>query len=83
MEELKEIKNLLEQLLSKVDNQNPCPELRREWMPKREVLEFFGLKSNRMKQLEREYNLVVTMFGKQRFYSTRSVLALLKEKIIK
>ena len=81
MENLTEIKKLLETLIKRIEEQNPCPEIRREWIPKQELQMFLGFANTQMSAHEKKYNWVYTLIGKQKFYTTKSVINILKQNI--
>jgi len=81
MENLSEIMKLLETLLKRLEAQNPCPEIRREWIPKQELQSFLGFASTQMATHEKNYKWVYTIIGKQKFYSTKSVSNILNKNI--
>ena len=81
MENLSEIKKLLETLLKRIEEQNPCPEIRREWIPKQELQSFLGFANTQMSNHEKNYNFVYSTIGKQKFYSTKSVSNILNKNI--
>lgn len=83
MENLSEIKKLLETLLKRLEEQNPCPEIRREWIPKHELQMYLGFANTQMAAHQKKYNWVFTTIGKQKFYSTKSVTNVLNQNISK
>ncbi len=64
----------VEELSQKIDDLSSCKEVRREWVPKYEVMKYLGFGDTQMASIARKYGLVSTTIGKRRFYSTKSLL---------
>lgn len=73
-----ETQELLEAILSKLENPPPCLEIRREWIPKHEFQQYLGFGNTQMSTIERNYGFVFTVIGKKKFYSAKSILTILK-----
>lgn len=58
-----------------------CPEIRREWLPKDEVMKFLDFGNTHLAFITRNYNLVTTTIGKKRFYKTSSLLNALQKNV--
>lgn len=70
----------LQILLKQIQEQNqfiansyPCPELRREWIPRDEVMKFLGYKPTQFIKIVKDYNLRISQIGKHKFFSTQSL----------
>lgn len=73
----KKITNLTEHL----ELTNPCPELRRAWIPRTEVMNFFGYAETQMTAIAKKYSIEKTKVGKRILYSTSSLQQILSENI--
>jgi predicted DNA-binding ArsR family transcriptional regulator len=78
-----EIKKILKMLEARIEKQLVCPELRRDWIPKEELMEFFGYGNTQMLTIEKKYGLVTTEIGKRKFYSVKSAAKTMENNIIK
>jgi len=91
MEELdeikKEIKDLKEQLIilsELIKKPNTCPEIRRIWTPRNEVMDFLDFGNTRISAITEKYNITTSEIGKRKYYLNASILEVLdKNKIIK
>lgn len=78
-------KNLLDEfkdIKTKYLPTSNCPELRRTWLPREEVMNFMKYGTTRMLYVTNKYNLVTSEIGTRKFYSTQSLLNALSENII-
>ena len=55
---------------------NDCPELRREWLPKHEVMRYLDYKPTQMISFIREHGIINVKFGKRQLLSTKQLLLL-------
>ena len=74
MDNQNNFEKLLTELLSKMDNLNICPELKRSMIPKHELMEFLGFAETQMSYIARKYNLETITISKRKFYLTSSIL---------
>lgn len=74
-------KNEIELILSEIRKiqQPACPELRRVWLPRQEVMEYLNYGSTQILEFIKEYNLITARFGKRNFIGTDSLLRVLNE----
>lgn len=77
-----EIKLMLQELEAKMEKHLICPELKRDWIPKDEVMKFWGFKNTQMSKHEKMYGIVMTKIGEHKFYSTKSVAKIMENNII-
>ena len=68
---------MLAELSAKMDNLNICPELRKRWIPKNELMKFLEYADTQMATITKQYNLVTTTIGKRKFYLVDSVQKIL------
>ena len=78
-----EIKKMLQELEARMLKLLVCPELRRDWIPKEELMEYFGYGNTQMLTIEKKYGLVTTEIGKRKFYSVKSAAKTMEANIIK
>jgi hypothetical protein len=76
----------LQFLLKQVEERNkllsnvfPCPELRREWIPRAEVMKFLGFGATQISEIIKKHNLRISRIGKRQFFSTQSLQKALNE----
>ena len=77
--EIKKLLTLVAELNHKIDNRDICPDIRRHWIPKHEVMVFLGYADTQMKHIEKQYGIVSTMIGKKKFYQASSLLKILND----
>jgi hypothetical protein len=65
---------LLQKLLNKVEGYFLCPEIRENWVPKKELQIFLGFSDNQFKVLIQNLGIRYVEIGKQRFYSKTDLL---------
>jgi hypothetical protein len=77
----------LQQLLSRltaiekqIQTNASCPEIRRDWIPRREVMLFLGFKDTRMTFIIDKYKLLHSKIGAKQFISTKSLKDLLSNE---
>ena len=58
----------------------PCPEFRREWIPRNEVMQYLGFGSTQMNAIASKYNLKKSMIGKRIFYNVQQIIDLLNQE---
>jgi hypothetical protein len=58
----------------------PCPEFRREWIPRHEVMQYLGFGSTQMNAISKKYNLRKSTIGKRIFYSVQQIIDLLNKE---
>jgi hypothetical protein len=61
----------------------PCPELRRDWIPRNEVMKFLGFGATQILEVAKKHNLLITRIGKRQFFSTQSLQRAFNESQIK
>jgi hypothetical protein len=47
------------------------------WLPKKAVMRYFDYADNQLRLLEKENDLEVSRVGRRKFYSTKSIIALI------
>ena len=62
-----------------IANLFPCPELRREWIPRAEVMKFLGFGATQISEIIKKHNLRISRIGKRQFFSTQSLQKALNE----
>lgn len=81
--ELKEIlQNLsaeLYEIKTEIQNREACPEIRRKWIPKREVMKFLDFGETQMTTLTKCLPFTITTIGKRKFYLAESLLKILED----
>jgi len=87
MENQSEFSTYLQQLLTRLDsieekiNTNAsCPEIRRDWIPRKEVMDFLGFKDTRMTYIINKYEICHSKVGAKQFISTKSLKDLLSNE---
>lgn len=82
-----EISTHLQQLLSRltaiekqIQTNASCPELRRDWIPRREVMNFLGFKDTRMTYIIDKYKLLHCKVGARQFIGAKSLKDLLSNE---
>ena len=70
-------------LEARIEKQLVCPELRRDWIPKDELMEYLGFGNTQMRLIEIKYGLVATEIGKRKFFSTKSAAKIMEANIVK
>jgi hypothetical protein len=58
----------------------PCPELRREWLPRHEVMQYLGFGATQMNAIAKRYNLQRSVIGKRVFYNTKQLIDVLNQE---
>ncbi len=74
---LKLSKQVME-LETKIENRDSCPEIRRKWIPKQEVMQFLGFGNTQMSAITKKHNLTTTSIGKRKFYHVDAVVKALE-----
>jgi hypothetical protein len=64
----------IEELNLKFDQKYNCLELRRQWIPKSEVMAFLGFAETQMVAITKKYKFITTTIGKKKFYHIDSLL---------
>jgi len=87
MENQSEFSTYLQQLLTRLDsieekiNTNAsCPEIRRDWIPRKEVMEFLGFKDTRMTYILDKYSLRHSKVGAKQFICSKSLKDMLSNE---
>lgn len=75
MENLQEMELVkkMDYMLKKMDELQCCPELRRTWMPAKELQALLGYKTTRFNSVIVKYNLETLEINKKKFLSMDSV----------
>lgn len=73
VKEVKEATNLLQLSF-------PCPEFRRDWLPRHEVMKYLGFGATQMNAISKRYNLTKSIIGKRIFYSTKQLTEILNQE---
>jgi hypothetical protein len=71
--EVKEATKLLQILF-------PCPEFRKDWLPRHEVMQYLGFAATQMNAIARKYNLQKSIIGKRVFYNTKQLIEILNQE---
>lgn len=58
----------------------PCPEFRRDWLPRHEVMRYLGFGATQMNAISKRYNLKRSVIGKRIFYSTSQLVEVLNQE---
>lgn len=58
----------------------PCPEFRREWIPRHEVMQYLGFGATQMNAIAKKYGFRKTTIGKRIFYSFQQITELLNQE---
>ncbi len=74
-----EILSTLETLNKKVENPIDCPEIRKDWIPRKEVMRYLGYGDTQISYITKKYNITTSEFNKRKFYSTASLLQILEK----
>jgi hypothetical protein len=69
----------IEELKNKIEDRDVCPEIRRQWIPKAEVMRFLGFADTQLCAITKKYKLVTTQIGKRKFYLASSLLKALEQ----
>ena len=72
------ILSTLETLSKKVENPIDCPEIRKDWIPRKEVMNFLGYGDTQISYITKKYNITTSEVNKRKFYSTASLLQVLE-----
>ena len=75
LQELSDVKKLLQDL-------KQSPEITSSWLPRSQVMAFFGYADTQMAALEKSGRLVVTKVGNRKFIHRDSILTLLQANIL-
>lgn len=57
----------------------PCPEFRRDWLPRYEVMQYLGFGATQMNVIAKRYKLQKSVIGKRIFYNTRQLIEILNQ----
>lgn len=63
----------------------PCPEFRRDWIPRHEVMQYLGFGATQMNAIAKKYGLKKSTIGKRIFYNVQQIIDILNaeaEKVI-
>jgi hypothetical protein len=55
----------------------PCPEFRRDWLPRHEVMQYLGFGSTQMNTIAKIYKFKKCIIGKRVFYNTKQLIEIL------
>lgn len=58
----------------------PCPELRRDWLPRHEVMQYLGFASTQMSAIAKTYDLKTSTIGKRKFYNVKQLSEILNQQ---
>ena len=58
----------------------PCPEFRREWIPRHEVMQYLGFGATQMNTIGKKYSLRKSTIGKRIFYNVQQIIDLLNKE---
>lgn len=56
-----------------------CPEIRKQWIPKHELMRFLDFADTQMAAITKSHPFVTTTIGKKKFYHADSILKVLQE----
>lgn len=73
------LKNKVSEFDQAMDVQGACPDLRREWIPRAELMKYFGYGDTQMCAITKKYGLVTSQIGKRIFFSKTCLLQVLAE----
>ncbi len=73
-----ELVKKMDYMLKKMDELQCCPEIRRFWMPAKELQDFLKYKATRFSSTIESYNLEVLEIGKKKFLSIASIEKMFK-----
>lgn len=62
-------------------NAYPCPELRRDWLPRHEVMQYLGFGSTQMTAIAKMYGLKTVKVGKRIFYNVHQIVELFNAQL--
>lgn len=86
MEAIEKISQTLASLTSQynslsnhLEQATSCPDIRREWIPRHELMQYLGYGATQMASIAKQYNLTTTKIGKRIFYSKKQILTVLSE----
>ena len=74
---LKAIQNLEKKvnvIQEEIAKSKSCPELRRLWTPRHEVMDYFGYANTQMTAIAKQYDFTVSDIGRKQFYRNDSML---------
>ncbi|OFY89649.1 MAG: hypothetical protein A3K10_09815 [Bacteroidetes bacterium RIFCSPLOWO2_12_FULL_31_6] len=54
-----------------------------DWLPKKAVMRFFNYGETQIRELELANNIEISTIGRRKFYSKKSIIALIEKNIIK
>ncbi len=66
-------------LRTKLEQATSWPDIRREWIPRQELMHYLGYGSTQMAAISKQYNLTSTKIGKRIFYSKKQILTILSD----
>ena len=72
------ILDTLEGLKKKIDTPNECAEIRKHWIPRKEVMNYLDYGDTQISYITKKYNITTTELNKRKFYSTASLLQILE-----
>ena len=59
----------------------PCPELRKDWLPRHEVMQYLGFGSTQMTAIAKMYGLKTVKVGKRIFYNLHQILEIFNSQL--
>jgi hypothetical protein len=65
-------------LKDKLEDSKPCPEIRREWIPREELKNYLQFADTQMSAITKQYGITYTEIGKRKFYSSASIKKILE-----
>jgi hypothetical protein len=74
----KNLEQKINHLLKKMDELQCCPEIRRHWMPAKELQNLLGYKVTRFQSVIKDYNLELLEINKKKFLSVASIEKMFK-----
>lgn len=80
-EDVKQVLKKIDLLNESINKSNSCPELRRFWLPRFEVKDFFQYGDTQFSFITNQYNITTSEMGKRKFYSTASLLEVLNQNV--
>ena len=75
VKELTDVKSILQEM-------KQSPEITTQWIPRAQVMQFFGYGDTQMASLEKSGSLVVAKVGNRKFVHRDSILSLLNASIL-
>jgi len=72
------ILDTLDGLKKIIENPIECAEIRKHWIPRKEVMKYLDYGDTQISYITKKYNITTTMINKRKLYSTASLLQVLE-----